>query len=286
MHGPVSKRTLSITAVLLFAITTAAPHSAFAGEPGSYKPAATYKPAAEPVPKRRCELSANVALTTDYVFRGYSQSDESPAIQGGFDAECGRFYAGVWGSSLDFGGITALSGETVDVADIELDFYLGLKHTLGRVEFDLGAIYYHYPNAFDSIALVNGAVTPLGELDYWELKFGWAYTILRDLAVSTTIFYSPEYTGEIGDNVVLETTLEKPLGHGFALSGTLGSQWGDDSAGGNDYTYWNVGLSKSFREKFTLDVRYWDTDNNDAACESATVFQCDARVVGTLTASF
>ena len=46
--------------------------------------------AKEPPPEQeRCKLSANAALTTDYVFRGISQTSEGPAIQGGFDATCG-----------------------------------------------------------------------------------------------------------------------------------------------------------------------------------------------------
>src|SRR6185437_12234796 len=60
---------------------------------------------ATPAPDARgCTTSANVGLTTDYVFRGISQSGEEPAIQGGVDFTCGRFYAGVWGSSIDFDG--------------------------------------------------------------------------------------------------------------------------------------------------------------------------------------
>ncbi len=61
------------------------------------------KDAPAPAP-RACSLSANVGLTSDYVFRGFSQTAEGPAIQGGFDATCGMFYAGVWASSLDFAG--------------------------------------------------------------------------------------------------------------------------------------------------------------------------------------
>ena len=60
---------------------------------------------AAPKPEpRRCNLSANVALATEYVFRGYSQTAEGPAIQGGFDVSCGIFYAGLWASNLDWGG--------------------------------------------------------------------------------------------------------------------------------------------------------------------------------------
>ena len=57
-----------------------------------------------PAPEARpCTLSANAALASEYVFRGVSQTSEGLAIQGGFDATCGSFYAGVWASSLDWG---------------------------------------------------------------------------------------------------------------------------------------------------------------------------------------
>ena len=39
-----------------------------------------------PKPEERCKHTANAALTTDYVFRGFSQTAEGPAVQGGFDA--------------------------------------------------------------------------------------------------------------------------------------------------------------------------------------------------------
>src|SRR5262249_58177814 len=56
-----------------------------------------------PPPQERCKLSANIALATEYVFRGFSQTSEGAAVQGGFDATCGMFYAGVWASNLDWG---------------------------------------------------------------------------------------------------------------------------------------------------------------------------------------
>ena len=55
------------------------------------------------------EFSGNVALTTDYVWRGVSQTDEGPAVQGGFDYEHeSGFSAGVWGSNVDFDGDTGV----------------------------------------------------------------------------------------------------------------------------------------------------------------------------------
>jgi len=72
------------------------------------------------------EFSANVALTSDYVWRGMSQNDEGWAIQGGFDIthETG-FTLGTWASNVKL-----LEGDTVkpeDRADIEVDFYLVMK---------------------------------------------------------------------------------------------------------------------------------------------------------------
>ena len=49
------------------------------------------------------DITGNVGLTTDYVFRGISQTDEKPAIQGGLDyAHSSGAYAGVWASNVDF----------------------------------------------------------------------------------------------------------------------------------------------------------------------------------------
>lgn len=240
------------------------------------------------------ELSANVALTTDYVFRGISQTDESPAIQGGIDLSYGIFYAGIWASNLDFGGVTAADGSTVDVANIEVDYYGGIKKALGGVTFDLGAIYYTYPNAHDGTTLsAAGAVVSLSELDYWELKVG-ASGQLAMMDASLNFFYSPDWTGELGDNITIEGKLAKEIGRGITLSGTLGyienlddnAIVGDLTVPGNDsFVYWNVGAATTLHEKFTLDLRYWDTADA-TGCGSVTVFQCDGRIVATVSASF
>src|SRR3954451_18632706 len=100
-----------------------------------------------PKPEERCKHSANVGLTTDYVFRGISQTKEGPAIQGGYDLTCGIFYAGVWASNLDWGGTGLFGLPGNAVANIEMDWYLGIKPVTGRITWDLGVIYYSYPNS-------------------------------------------------------------------------------------------------------------------------------------------
>jgi len=84
------------------------------------------------------EFESNVSLTNDYVWRGMTQSNEEPAISGGFDlsSESG-FYIGTWGSSVEFGG---------DTASMELDYYIGFSNELeSGINYDLGYISYTYP---------------------------------------------------------------------------------------------------------------------------------------------
>lgn len=100
--------------------------------------------------------SASLTGTSDYVFRGISQTDNDPTIQGSIGFEYGMFYAGGWGSGLDFG--------TGSNAELEIDWYAGItpkwNSPIGEVSFDFGVIYYTYPGFSDAGA----------EADYVELK--------------------------------------------------------------------------------------------------------------------
>ena len=124
------------------------------------------------------EISANVALTSDYRFRGISQSDESAAIQGGFDAEFGPgFYIGTWGSSVDFDSNEGYDGS------LELDYYAGWSSAIGDTDFgiDVGYIYYDYPGD-------NG-----DEGDYGEVYVSGSW---KDISLSVN--YSDDYYGGTG----------------------------------------------------------------------------------------
>ena len=129
------------------------------------------------------EISANVTLTSDYRFRGISQSDESVAIQGGFDAEfAAGFYAGVWGSTVDF-DTNFNDSEDFDGLDgsLELDYYAGWASDLGNsgLGIDVGVLYYDYPGD-------DGQ-----EGDYWEVYGSMSW---NDLAVG--VHYSDDYYAE------------------------------------------------------------------------------------------
>jgi uncharacterized protein (TIGR02001 family) len=146
------------------------------------------------------ELSASTALTTDYVFRGISQTDNQAAIQGSLDAAYGIFYAGIWASNLDFGG--GPNGQ--DIANIEIDYYAGITPSWWGLDFDIGGIYYTYPGAYD----------PGGNFDYFELKTGVSYAFDK-LTVGVTNYWAPEFFGQTGENITDYTFWNVGLTLGF-----------------------------------------------------------------------
>jgi uncharacterized protein (TIGR02001 family) len=213
-----------------------------------------------PAQAEQLELSATTTLTTDYVFRGVSQTGNEPAIQGSLDAAYGIFYAGVWGSNVDFSN------------SLELDWYGGITPSWQGIDFDIGVIYYTYPGD-------NG-------IDFVEIKTGGSYTFGESFTVGVTNYWDPD-----NENDALEAGAEYAFsGKLFnyftpSVSGLVGWQWFD---AGGDYTYWNAGLTLGFMDNWSLDVRYWDSDLSDTGCGDLIGWRnaCDGRVVGTISASF
>jgi uncharacterized protein (TIGR02001 family) len=259
-------------------------------------PRGSIKDAPPPPPQERCKLSANIGLATEYVFRGISQTSEGPAVQGGFDATCGMFYAGVWASNLDWGAIEGTK--------IEMDWYAGLKFNTGRIAWDVGVIYYTYPRGAD-VAVVSLTDPTLvnAEFNYVELKVGASAELWKDGTLGVTGFFSPDYQYETGNVWTVEGSftqnLRKFMAFGREWSPSVSALIGYQAATGSNaekaryvgnvtldddhYVYWNAGLTLGFLEKWSLDFRYWDTNiggpNNDC---KGPLFACDERFVATL----
>jgi len=207
---------------------------------------------------RQFTYAITIGGTSDYVFRGFSQSDENPAFQAAVDIGYGIFYAGAWGSGIDFefGG------------SAEVDLYAGIKPVLGPVTFDAGVIYYSYPD--------QGG--PLN-VDYVELKLGASVTPITNLSLGVTGYWSPEYTFETGE----VWTVEGYAGYTLpqfgiftpTISGLYGYEEGEEDFeafnGFDSYSYWNAGLALAV-EKFTFDFRYWDTDVDSGLADERFVF--------------
>jgi len=208
-------------------------------------------------------FTGNVALTTDYVFRGISQSNEEPTIQGGMDwndAATG-LYAGVWGSGVDFSDATT-----------EMDFYGGMSGTVDDFTWDLGAIYYYYPGADDS-----------KNYDFWELAAALGYDF-GFMQATASVNYSPDYFASSGDAWYPAVNVTVPLPYGLTADAGYAYQWIDNNAafGTADYGTWSLGLGYEV-EKFNLALKYIDTDLKEPTeCADG----CSKRVVFTVSRSF
>jgi len=182
------------------------------------------------------EVSGRVTFASDYLFRGISQTLNNPAIQGNLDYTNGIFYAGVWGSNIDFG-----LDET-----LEVDVYFGVRPTYGAVTFDFGVIGYFYPGSTDFF----------GEYDYFEGKAGLSFAATDQLTLGATLYYSPEFTFETGEALYTEFTGAYAINDSVRISGGYGLQ---DIDLATDYATWNLGVGFS-AAGLDFDVRYTETD--------------------------
>ena len=181
-------------------------------------------------------VSGNVAITSDYHWRGVTQSNQDFAIQGGFDLDGGNgFYAGTWMSSVDFGDATD--------TNVEWDFYGGFGGDLGEsgLGYDVGVIYYAYPDSDD------------GDLDFYEV-YGGLSGDAGPVGLSGYFYYDP-------DN---ETTYVE-AGAGVSATDALSfdANVGSYLDGFGEYTHYNVGATYS-AAGFDFDVRWYDNDSDGA----------------------
>ncbi|MEM9723937.1 MAG: TorF family putative porin [Pseudomonadota bacterium] len=199
------------------------------------------------------ELSANVAFTSDYVFRGFSQTDENFAVQGGFDyAFDNGLYVGTWASNIDFG----------DSTNVEIDVYGGYAGSIDFLSYDVGVIYYIYTNQPDA--------TPEQNFIEFTGTLGAEFGIV---GVEAGVAYSPDFYLETGDAVYLFAGPTISLPEDLApvpisLDARIGHQ---DVEDGGNYTEWEIGLNVT---AFTLDWRaaYTDTDQDGDLSDSRVYF--------------
>jgi uncharacterized protein (TIGR02001 family) len=172
-------------------------------------------------------FSGNVALTNDYVFRGFTQTQEDVAIQGGFDWDSGHgFYAGTWASNFQFG----IPGE----GSIKWDVYGGYKGTVDNFTYDIGAIGYLYPGTDKSL-----------DYDWWEAsaKVGYDFGVA---ALSGSVSYTPDYFGGLDKSWYYHGKVAVPVGiDGLTIDGTIGRQ--DLTGGQEDITDYSVGVTYAMK---------------------------------------
>ncbi len=183
---------------------------------------------AAPAMAEESPFSANVSITTNYLYRGLSQTANKPALQGGFDyAHASGFYAGVWGSSISWisDGNTA-----VNSAGTEFDTYMGFSGEASGIGYDVGLLAYNYPADYGT-ALTANTTEIYGSVSYMFLtaKYSRSTGNLFGVANSSGSGYLD-------------------LSASYDLEGvSLGAHYGKQTVANNsssDYTDFNVSVSK------------------------------------------
>jgi len=189
--------------------------------------------------------SANIGVTSNYMWRGVTQTTDQAAIQGGIDYENPNgFYAGTWASNVSW----------TDPVGYEIDLYAGYGFDWGKTNWDVGYIYYAYPlTENDSTALTSSA--DFGEV---YLNFGWEWLGLG-VAYTTNVGGKDPATGtdfEDG-NLYYYVSGEWELASGIGLGAVIGS-YSFKNADPLDYEYAELYLTKS---DFTFSISQTNADD-------------------------
>ncbi len=186
-------------------------------------------------------FSATIGIYSDYMFRGITQTDDGIAIQGSLDyTNENGFYAGIWGSNVEFNGANNTS--------LEVDIYLGYVMTIMDTQLDFAALRYMYPDGNDFE-------------DFNEYKLAATFS---DFTVSFS--YSNDMYGTGEDAWYLNGAYSFALPMDLSLNLSLGYSDYDrailnNGSAADQYTDWSIGLSKSI-SGFDLNLQYIDSDSN------------------------
>ena len=194
-------------------------------------------------------VTGNIAITSNYISRGFTQTWSRPALQGGFDyAHPSGLYAGTWLSSI--------SGTEFRGGSLEWDLYGGYSGTAGPLGYTTGLYYYAYPGS--SSPLIDGR-----KYNYGELKLGVSYQF-----ASLNYFYvvTKDWFGTVDNgrgSGYLDLSVNPDLGNGYTLLMHVGVGEVRRSSEANWKDY-KVGVSKAFDGGWTLTGVFTKaTDKND-----------------------
>jgi uncharacterized protein (TIGR02001 family) len=197
-------------------------------------------------------FSSNVSLTSNYLYRGLSQSGAKPALQGGFDyANSNGVYVGTWGSSISW---ISDAGAATN-AGLELDTYAGYKGTAGAVSYDVGFLRYNYPGAY---------IAPFVKADTNEVYGALTYSIVTvKLSDSLGDTFG---TANAKGSTYLEVNATYPVPDStFTLAAHYGKQ--KFAGTGNDiYTYadYKLTVSKDLGTGYGVSLAFSNTDAGSA----------------------
>jgi uncharacterized protein (TIGR02001 family) len=246
-------------------------------------------PAAAPEAPEASPITANVTVVNDYRYRGLTQSNFKPAIQGGFDyAHESGVYVGNWNSSISWigdyygpsGGFTGRgnSSSTPVSSQVEMDFYAGIKKELIGEGFasDLGVLQYYYPTS--GIPNTSGYTANPNTTEVYvaqNFTFGPVTGFTKVSYALSTLFGTVNSSGSYYPDL----TLNYDTGvWGLTLNGHVGYQYvagnvkngsttwittipnGTSNSSLYSYTDWKLGVTKDFGGGLSGAIAYVGTN--------------------------
>ena len=198
----------------------------------------------------QAQITGNLGLTSDYRFRGVSQTQNAPAVQGGIDYNhVSGLYIGNWNSSVS-------SQLYTNGAGVESDVYAGFrKQVFGNFTLDVGTMNYFYPRAgtngsFDTNEIFAG----IGYKELITVKYSHALSDYFGTANSKNSFY-------------VQADAAIPLARNLQLVAHIGHTNVANSSS-LDYTDYNVGLGYDLKG-WNLAAKYYINDNKTSTFMTA-----------------
>jgi uncharacterized protein (TIGR02001 family) len=202
------------------------------------------------------QFSSTITVTSDYDFRGFSQSAKDPALQASLDYAFGEtgWSAGIWGSNVDF--------DNDD--DLEVDYYVNYAHSLNdALSIGGGVTIYDYPSGDDTRS-------------YWE-----ANAALNAQGFAGKIWYADDYLGIDESAWYLDANYNLAVNDmwsfQFHAGYSFGDAWDDDVLGGELFDY-ALGATLSW-ENFNFNLKFTGTDASGDQKLTQDVGNNEGRVV-------
>jgi uncharacterized protein (TIGR02001 family) len=213
-------------------------------------------------------FAPSVIATSNYIFRGLSQSKREPALQANLEYTypVGDFtpYLGAFASTVRFPANNIPDGSQTIRAHVELDLFGGVRYAtpLAGLTLDAGFISYTYPNN-TADQNKSGGPNTYGNPQWNEVYGKFAYDFSLAVAVGS-VYYAKDFSLAGGKGWYYEGGFDVPLPYAFLLSGRVGRQTIENnySFGVPDYTTWNVGLARDFEAPFTFTLAAVYSDTN------------------------
>jgi len=227
-------------------------------------------------------LTGNVGVYSQYIFRGLTQTNRAPALQGGADySHSSGFYAGTWASQITW--LTDSTSTTgYSRGKVETDLYGGYKGSLGGdVGYDVGLLQYYYPGTYKRVAPLNKADT------------------LEAYAALSWKFLSAKYSQSITNNTFgvsnssgsyyLDVTATVPVTDSVNLiahwgnqkfQGTSGAVSGYSNDSQASYQDYKLGVTYALPKDFSIGAYYTTTDIKSYARKSFYTNSSDSFMLG------